>query len=504
LSERDSMDDVTIFDKGSTLRRPPCNYEAERALLGAILMNNRSMERVGEFLRPEHFADPVHGMIYEVCYTLITQQRPADPITLKTHLEGSALMEDAGGVKYLASLAASSVTVINAGDYGRLIYDLAQRREIIMLGEDMVNGAFDAEESANVAEMMDKFETRMLKLTGVSATEKGLVPFRDVLQATYAQWERESKGAQGLPTGFLDVDKLLGGLHPTDLIIVAGRPSMGKTAWAVNIAFNAALFFRASQDLEYRGKQVAFFSMEMSSEQLGGRVITGKTKIVAPRNRWGQEMSENEWATALEMASSHGDLPFWVDDTADQTVARMRARCVRLHRKKPLGLIVIDYIQLMEGSAKNNNAGRVEVVSQITRGLKKMAKELQVPVIALSQLSRAVEGRDNKRPILADLRESGSIEQDADIVIFPFRPEYYLSQDAKSVRKTTETNETYISRVAQSAAALEGCRGLCEIIVAKQRHGPLGSANIRFDNKRTWFDDVDNGGPEPAREDMLI
>lgn len=488
-----------------TAPQPPAAPEIEAALLGAILMSPKRINDVGDFLRPEHFYDTLHSLIFDTMLQLNHNSQNIDPKALAAVLSGTALYDQVGGNKYMGQLARAAVTTQESSvrHYAEVLVDLSMRRELIEHAIELQARCYGAVAEQSARDIIDAHEADLLRLTGATDSRGGLVNFNDVLTATYAQWERETKGAQGVPTGFADVDKLLGGLHPTDLIIVAGRASMGKTAWALNVAFNAAMFFRSSTDLEYRGRQVVFFSMEMSKEQLGSRVITGQTRIVAPRNRWGDEMQEHEWGTALDMARSHGNLPFWVDDTADQTIARLRSRCVRLHRKKPIGLIVIDYLQLMSGDSKNRQASRVEVISDITRGLKKMAKELGVPVIALSQLSRAVEQRDNKRPILSDLRESGSIEMDADIVLFPYRAEYYLQQEGKSPRKTNESTETYASRLATAAAAMAECAGQCEIIVGKQRHGPIGSAFIQFDKARTWFSDLEREQPVPKEEQLL-
>lgn len=492
-----------MLDGVAPTRTAPCNYDAERALLGAILMNNRAMERVGEFLRPHHFADPVNGLIYDACARTIEDGKQANPVTMKTLLENSSLFEEAGGTKYVASLAAGAVTIINAIDYGRLIYETFQRREMIQLGEDMVNAAYAPQIDEPFADELAKFEGQILKLTGTTNPEGGFVPFRDILDSTYQQWEYEEHGARGVPTGFVDLDNTMGGLHPGDLIILAGRPSMGKSAIAINIAFNAAVYFRQSQDVEYKGRQVAVFSLEMSAQQIGARIITGQTAIVAPRNRWGKLLEPQEWAAARNLVGTHGDLPFIVDDGGDQTVSRIRARCIRHHRRKPLGLIVIDYLQLMSGEVRGNNVNRVEQISQITRGLKKLAKELNIPVIALSQLSRAVEQRENKRPVLSDLRESGSIEQDADIIVFPFRPEYYLQQDGKPMKKATETQEAFATRVTSWQVMCEEQANICEMIIAKQRHGPLGVARLHYDNKRTWFENAARKEEENQQENLI-
>lgn len=493
------------FDNGSHLRPAPHNYEAERALLGNLLITSgKAIERC-PFLRSHHFADPVNGFIYEAIESLVEKGKPADPVTLKTILSGSSLVEDAGGFQYLVSLSGSAISIANTAHYASIILECSKRRDLIDLGVRMVESAYQGSMDpvdGDLPRVLNEIEDNLLKLTGTLENEQGLVRFKDVLMSTTAQWDRENRSGLGVPTGFRDVDKLLGGLHPTDLLILAGRPSMGKTALAVNIAFNAAVHFQTTQDLEHRGKQVVFFSLEMSKEQLGGRVITGQTRITAPRNRWDNPMQQSEMDRVVIAAQQFGELPFWVDDTAQMTLTKMKARLVRLHRKQRVGLVVIDYVQLMEGK-KRKDDNRVEEVSAITRGLKILAKDLGCPVIALSQLNRGVESRENKRPMISDLRESGSLEQDSDIIIFPYRAEYYLEKDVNQTRKVNESNESYSNRMAQALAALEACQGKCEIIIGKNRHGPLGSVEIEFDKYRTWFEDSGDGRPEPPGYDQM-
>lgn len=474
------------------MRQMPQSLEAERALLGSILLDNRGFYNVSDFLQSHHFFDEVNGLIFMGIQSLIRENKQANAVTLKTALDGYSLLEDAGGMKYLAALSSGMITTINVSQYGRSIHDLWQRRQIIETAAQLLETAFappDVDMSPRT--MVEQHDEKMLKIMGSETTERGLVSFADVLTMTQDEWDHQSKGAHGVPTGYPDVDKLIGGLHATDLIIIGGRSSMGKTAFATALAFNAAMFFRSSEDIEYKGRQVAFFSLEMSAEQLGSRIITGQTRIQAPRNRWGQQMSSDEWGRVQAMAMEYGTLPFWIDDSAELTISRIRARCVRLHRRKPIGLIVIDYLQLISGEARaSRDEKRIEQISAITRGLKRLAKDMKVPVIALSQLSRAPENRDEKRPVLGDLRESGTIENDADVVIFPFRPEYYLKMGGEPQRKGSETTETYANRLTLYHQALAGAENLCEIIVAKQRHGPLGSANLYFDGSRTWFESM--------------
>lgn len=474
-------------------------------MLGAILQAPARLQDVSDFLRAEHFFDDLHNLIFATMLAMNRENRAVNITTVAATLKGTSMFDEVGGHKYLTQLQAAAVTTLPAAvrHYGEIITDLATRRALIEKARELEARCYLPVAEVEAREILDNHESALLKLTGLRDASGGLMKFKDVLDLTEKEWEAFSKGAAGVPTGFESVDTLLGGLQSTDLIILAARPSMGKSALACNIAFNAAHYFKTTTNLEYKGRQVAFFSLEMSSSQLGSRIITGQTSIIAPRNRWGQEMTGGEWQKVWTMAKDHGDLPFWVDDTADQTVSRMRARCVRLHRKRPIGLIVIDYIQLMSGEGKSRAGQRVEELSAITRGLKKMAKELQVPILALSQLSRAVENRDNKRPMLSDLRESGSIEQDADIVMFPYRADYYLDQEGAPTRRSNEAENAFSTRLAGYHAAIAAARGRCEIIVAKQRHGPIGSAWLTFDTRRTWFENEDAKKKEPDQETLI-
>lgn len=493
-----------MADYSSAPLEPPHNAEVERALLGALLMAPKRLEDVADFLKPEQFYEPLHNLIFDTMLALSRDNKPVDITGLRAVLRGMSTYDEMGADTYLAALAGAAVTTVASSvkHYGEVLVDLSLRRSMIEQAIILAADCREAIADRSARDILDKHEASLMKLTGARDASGGLVPFHEVLNLTLADWEAETKGARGVPTGFIELDNLIGGLHPTDLIIVAARPAMGKSALAVNIAFNAAVYFHTSDDIEHRNRQVVFFSLEMSTAQLGSRIITGETKIVAPRNRWGQTMQEQEWARALDVVEQRGRLPFWVDETPDQTVSRMRARCVRLHRKKPIGLIVIDYLQLIDSDMKSRDTNRVEQVSQITRGLKKLAKELQVPILALSQLSRGVESRENKRPLLSDLRESGSLEQDSDIVMFPFRAEYYLNQEGRPQRRSNENEAQYSTRIASHFAAVDAAAGKCEIIVAKQRHGPTGSAWLHYDKARTWFEDA---APEaaPPQDNLL-
>ncbi|MDA8233163.1 MAG: replicative DNA helicase [Magnetospirillum sp.] len=473
-------------------RSPPHNLEAEQALLGAILLNNRSYERVSEFLRPDHFAEPAHGRVYAACGKLIERGQIANPVTLKTYLEQDGALAEIGGPGYLAALASAVVSIINAEDYGKLIHDLHLRRELIALGGDVVNAAYEPSLETSALDQIGQAEAKLYDLATTGQTEGGFEDFRSVLIQAVRQAEAAHKRQgklSGVPTGLIDLDKKLGGLHPSDLIILAGRPSMGKTALATNIAFNAARAYREEVDaLGNRkaadGAVVAFFSLEMSSEQLATRILAEQAEIASHKIRQG-ELSNDEFERLVTAAQELHRLPLFIDDTPALSISAVRTRARRLKRQHGLGLIVLDYLQLLRGSGATSE-NRVQEISEITRGLKALAKELDVPVMALSQLSRAVEQREDKRPQLADLRESGSIEQDADVVMFVFREQYYLER-AEPGRRPEETEEKFNERHAKWQERCEEVWNTAEVIVAKQRHGPVGMVRLSFHGEYTKF-----------------
>ncbi len=473
------------------LRTPPQNPEAERALLGAILLNNKSFERVSDYLLAEHFSDPVNGRIFTAIVKLLEQGHQANPVTLKTYLERDELVIAAGGMKYLAGLANSVVTVINAGDYGKLVYDLYLRRELIDLGEELVNNAFDAHLDETATDQIETTEQRLFDLASEGKTEGGFKKFEhalgDAIRLAEAAHRREGALA-GVTTGLTNVDEKLGGLHPSDLIILAGRPSMGKTALATNMAFNAARYFRTTDRAEDQGKHVAFFSLEMSAEQLANRILAETARINSHDIRTGK-LSNDDFDRLSRAVGEINDLPLDIDDTPAITVSAIRTRCRRLHRQsKGLGLIVIDYLQLIAPSRGERAENRVQEISAITRGLKALAKDLNVPVLALSQLSRQVEQREDKRPQLSDLRESGTIEQDSDVVMFVFREQYYLER-AEPTPKPEENDERFHERHAKWQERCEQAHNIAEVIVAKQRHGPIGIVKLHFEANFTHFSD---------------
>jgi len=490
---------------GHVLRAPPQNIDAERALLGAILLNNRSYEKVSEYLLPMHFADPVNGRVYEAAVKLIEQGAQANPVTLKTYLEHDDLIIQAGGISYLAALTNSVVTVINAGDYGKLVYDLFLRRELVALGEDVVNDAFDAVPDESALNQIETAEQRLFDLASTGTVEGGFKSFDVALQDALGLAEaahRRDGALAGVTTGLLDMDKKLGGLHPSDLLILAGRPSMGKTALATTIAFNAAMHFARTDRPEERGKQVAFFSLEMSAEQLAMRILAERSKINSHDIRTGK-LSNPDFERLVQATQELGELPLFIDDTPAVTVSAIRTRCRRLARQgkgektSGLGMIVIDYLQLISpGRGGSSQENRVQEISGITRGLKALAKDLKVPVLALSQLSRAVEQREDKRPQLSDLRESGTIEQDSDVVMFVFREQYYLERHEPQP-KPEESSERFQERHQKWQERCEQAHNIAEVIVAKQRHGPIGTVKLHFEANFTHFSDHVDGSHVP-------
>jgi replicative DNA helicase len=467
-------------------RIPPHNYEAEMALLGAILANNLVFDKVNEFLRPDHFADALHGRIYQAAGKLIERGQIANALTLKTLFDQDPALIEHGGAQYLARLAASVVTIINAEDYGRAIHDLHLRRQLIELGEQMVNTAHAQDLDLPATGQIETAEEQLFQLSETGDIENGLRPLTEALTGAINMAEAAVKReghVTGVTTGLLDLDKKLGGLQPSDLIILAGRPSMGKTALATNIAFNAA---KAHMDSPENGGRVAFFSLEMSAEQLAMRILAERTDISSDRIRRGEISRDDDFTRLVVAAQELQKLPMHIDDTPGLTVPALRTRARRLKRRYGLGMIVVDYLQLMRSPAGMRNDNRVQEVSEITRGLKAIAKELNVPVLALSQLSRAVEQRDDKRPQLADLRESGSIEQDADVVMFIFREQYYHERNEPKQRDD-ETAEKFAARHSNWLERGDRVHNVAEVNIAKQRHGPIGTVALHFEGIVTKF-----------------
>ncbi|MDD3371150.1 MAG: replicative DNA helicase [Alphaproteobacteria bacterium] len=482
---------VTSADPIGSVRTPPHNIEAEQALLGALLVNNVVYEKVGEILQPEHFYDPVHGRIYEAISTLVNRGQIADPKTMRGLFENDPALAAVGGANYLVDLAANVVTIFNIEDYAHLIHDLHLRRELISLGTDVVNEAFQQELDKPATTQIETAEAKLFELARTGETDRGFVKLEKALTVSIKMAEEAHKRDNhitGVTTGFADVDRRMGGLQRSDLIILAGRPSMGKTALATNMGFNAALAWYRSEGKE--GSGVAFFSLEMSSEQLATRLLGDFSSVPSDKIRRG-EIKSDDFTKFVEASQTLSRVPLYIDDTPGLSVAALRTRARRLKRMVPnLGLIIIDYLQLLRGSSGKRDENRVQEVSEITRSLKALAKELNVPVLALSQLSRAVEMREDKTPQLADLRESGSIEQDADVVMFVYREEYYHSR-SEPMRRADEDESKFNDRYSRWMQRGEEVNNIAEVIVAKQRHGPIGTVKLHFDGQFTRFSNLE-------------
>jgi len=479
-------------------RTPPSNSEAEQALLGAILVNNVAYEKCNDILDAGHFYDPVHGRIFAAITTLINRGQIADPKTLRSVFENDPALAPLGGAQYLADLAASVITIINAEDYAKLIHDHYLRRQLITLGEDVVNEAYQHDLDKSAANQIERTEQRLFELAKTGQLDRGFIKLEKSLVATIKMAEEAYKRdshVTGVTTGLRDLDRRLGGLQKSDLVILAGRPSMGKSALATNIAFSAARAFHDTDGKE--GAAVAFFSLEMSHEQLATRLLGEHSQVPSDKIRRG-EVKPEDFSRFLEATKILSRAPLYFDDTPGLSVASLRTRARRLKRMVPnIGLIVIDYLQLLHGGAKREE-NRVQEVSEITRGLKALAKELDIPVLALSQLSRAVEMREDKRPQLADLRESGSIEQDADVVMFVYREEYYHTR-SEPTRRADESDDKFNSRAQRWMERGEEIRNIAEVLIAKQRHGPIGTVELHFDGPFTRFSDLERRfGQEPV------
>src|SRR5579871_2552223 len=478
-------------------RTAPHNIELEQALLGAILVNNEAFYRVSDFLEPRHFFEPIHQKLYEIAGSLIRVGKTATPVTLKTFLPPDLDVAGLTASQYLARLAAEATTVINAADYGRSIYDLAIRRSLILIGEEMVNAAYDAPVDERPQDQIEQAERNLYELAETGRYDGGFQRFAQALTTAVEMaanaYQRDGK-LSGLASGLRDLDRMMGGLQSSDLIILAGRPGMGKSSLATNIGYNIAKAWeggvRADGQVEStNGGIVGFFSLEMSAEQLATRMIAEQTEIASYKIRRG-EIETADFDRIVEASREMERIPFYIDETGGLSVAQLAARARRLKRQRGLDLLVIDYIQLLQGSSRRAQEGRVQEVTEITTSLKALAKELNIPILALSQLSRAVESRDDKRPQLSDLRESGSIEQDADVVMFVFREEYYVKN--KEPRMGTEEYFKW-------QAEMNAVHGRAEVIIGKQRHGPTGTVQLQFKAEVTRFADLEDEDRMPAR-----
>ena len=474
------------------IRIPPRNLEAEQALLGAILANNHTLAKVSEFLKQGQFASPVHTAIYQAILTLHSRGHTADPVTLKGYFSNDSILNEVGGTKYLMDLAATAVTIINAEDYAKLIFDRYLRRQLINLGTDIVNNAYDVNFENDASTQMAQAEKKLYDLGTEGQIEGGPKPFVETLTEVIQEVSEAKKnpnGLSGVPSGFRDLDKKMGGLHKSDLLILAGRPGMGKTAFATCLAFNTARSFLEDMQNGKKRQGVAFFSLEMSSSQLAARILSMETQIASDQLRNGK-ITTDEFRRIVGFASELEKVPLYVDDTPGLTVAAIHNRCRRLKRDetKGLGLIVIDYLQLIDMSTSTYKGDMVRGLTETTRLLKIMAKDLNVPVLVLSQLNRAVEQRDDKRPLLSDLRDSGSIEQDADIVMFVFREHYYIKNNIP-VQRQNETDDKFNERLRKWEKSVIDLEKKAELIIAKQRHGSLGTIDLSFEGKFTRFGD---------------
>ncbi|KQT88388.1 replicative DNA helicase [Aurantimonas sp. Leaf443] len=485
------------FEEESAIyREAPSNIEAEQALLGAILVNNDAYYIVHDFLKPDHFFEPIHREIFSRTSEMIRMGKIATPVTMKTFLPANDKIGELTVFQYLARLAAEATTIINAADYGRAIYDLALRRSLIRIGEDMVNIAFDAPLDMEPKAQIEDVERRLFELAETGRYDGGFQPFGEALttavQMATAAKDRDG-GLSGVSTGIMALDQRMGGLQSSDLIILAGRPAMGKTSLVTNIAFNIAAAYEPAEqaDGSFKAKNggvVAFYSLEMSGEQLATRIMSEQTEISSSKIRRGN-INDQDLVKLIACSEQMQRMPLYIDQTGGISIAQLAARARRLKRQRGLDVMIIDYVQLMQGSSKSQG-NRVQEITEITTGLKALAKELNVPIIALSQLSRQVESRDDKRPQLSDLRESGSIEQDADVVLFVYRDEYYLAN-----REPKAGTDEYM----KWELALNEARGKAEVIIAKQRHGPTGTARLAFQAEYTRFSDLADEGYLPER-----
>ena len=494
-----STSDVKSEIEDLPFRLAPHNIQAEQELLGAILINNEAADRVSSFLKEEHFFDPLHARIFDTCLTLIQSGKQATPVTLKTFFDNEDPIGELTVPQYLGRLAANATSIINVLAYGQTIYDLSVRRNLITIGEDMVNTAYDSDIDQTPEQQISQTEERLYGLAEQGKYGQGFCSFKDAITDAIEMANNaylRDGGLSGISTGLTDLDRKMGGLQHSDLIILAGRPSMGKTALATNIAFNIAAALRREPQPDgtektTEGGVVAFFSLEMSAEQLATRIISEQAEIPSEKIRRGM-IDETDFRKLVETSNKLATLPLYIDPTGGISIAQLAARARKLKRQKNLDVIIVDYLQLLTG-AKRTGEGRVQEVSEITTGLKALAKELNVPIIALSQLSRQVEQRDDKRPQLADLRESGSIEQDADVVMFVYREEYYVSR--------RQPSESDVEATVKWQDEMEQVTGKAEVIVGKQRHGPTGTVPLAFNGNFTRFSDLAEDDKLPHRYD---
>ena len=479
------MNEIRTIRPGDTeADAEPHSVEAEQQLLGALLNNNELYDRVANVVDASHFYDPVHARIYEVIEARLKKNALASPVTLKAFLEDDAGLKELGGPSYLVRLAGASISSYAARDYAQMIHDFAIRRALMGLGRDISDKAIRVDVESDPSEQIVEAEQALYQLSDSGRTQQGFQSFlravTDAVQVANAAHMREG-GLAGIATGLADLDKKLGGLHKSDLLILAGRPSMGKTSLATNIAFNIAKAYRKGKlpdgtDGAVGGGVVGFFSLEMSAEQLAARVLSEAAEVPSEQIRRG-DMTETEFRRFVDAAKTLEACPLFIDDTAALPISQLAARARRLKREHGLDCLVVDYLQLVRPATAKDS--RVNEVSEITQGLKSIAKELDIPVVALSQLSRQVENREDKRPQLSDLRESGSIEQDADVVMFVFREEYYKERE--------KPGDHDLEAMAKWQEEMEKLHGRAELVIGKQRHGPIGTVELSFEARFTRF-----------------
>lgn len=481
------------------MRSLPANIEAEAAFLGAVLIDNRVLEELPSPIRPEHFFEPVHQRVFERILTLLDRSAVVTPVTLKPYFEADEALKELGGITYLARLTADGQGLLAPRELAEQIYDLALLRELVSVGRNLVEGALDTSDSVEPMKQVEEAEAALFKVAEGAGGQNEASSFSVATRKALGMIEMAINSGghiSGKTTGLTSINEKVGGLHDSDLIILAGRPGMGKTSLATNIAYNCANRFledttiHGIQPDKSVGAPVAFFSLEMSADQLATRILSEQAGISSEALRMGK-ISRDDFQQLSFASQRLAELPLFIDDTPALTIAALRTRARRLKRKHDIGLIVVDYLQLLQGSGRAND-NRVNEISEISRGLKTLAKEIEVPVIALSQLSRAVEQREDKTPMLSDLRESGSIEQDADMVWFVYREDYYIA--SKEPKRPVETDDQKVHE-AYSAwmAQMEQVFGLAELVIAKQRHGSTGKVRMKFEARITKFSDLDEG-----------
>ncbi|MBB5073608.1 replicative DNA helicase [Bartonella callosciuri] len=484
--EETSIVNFSSSQKESTFsfKQLPHNIEAEQALLGAILINNEALDRVSDFLKPVHFFEPLHQKIFDTISQIIQKGKVADPVTIKPFIPAEEKIGEITVFSYVVRLAKEAVTIINAEDYGRVIYDLFIRRSLINLGTQVVNTAFEAPVELTPSQQIETVEQQLFALAEKGKYGGGFENFKEAVKKAIdmaSAAKKRSSHLSGIATHIKTLDEKMGGLQPSDLIILAGRPGMGKTSLATNIAFNIAnAYNHDGKTQENEGGIVGFFSLEMSSEQLATRIISEQTEVSSSDMRRGN-ISEEQFSKIIRAMNRLQKAPLYIDQTGGISITQLAARARRLKRQHGLDVLIIDYIQLMTSNSKRSSENRVQEITEITTGLKALAKELNIPIIALSQLSRQVENRTDKRPQLSDLRESGSIEQDADIVLFVYREEYYLKNEEPKIG-TLEYEKWQDT--------MDNAFGKADVIVAKQRHGPTGTVHLAFQSDFTRFSDL--------------